>query len=284
MPLIDCRRLTHVYLKGTPLEAVALRGVTLSIEPGEFVGLIGPTGSGKSTLIQHFNGLLRPTEGTVRVAGVDLSDPRADVRLVRRMVGLVFQYPEHQLFEETVYEDVAYGPRNLGLAEDEVGRRVTEALQQVGLDPAQFGRRSPFALSGGEMRRAAIAGVLAMAPRVLVLDEPTAGLDPLGKAEILEQIRTLHTQGLTVILITHSMDEAAQMVQRIVVLAGGVVAMDGPVRRVFARAGELAGLGLGVPAVTDFARRLRERGVPVPDDVLTVEEARLAVREALNWP
>jgi energy-coupling factor transport system ATP-binding protein len=200
------------------------------------------------------------------------------------MVGLVFQYPEHQLFEETVYEDVAYGPRNLGLAEDEVGMRVTEALQRVGLDPAQFGRRSPFALSGGEMRRAAIAGVLAMAPRVLVLDEPTAGLDPLGKAEILEQIRTLHAQGLTVILITHSMDEAAQMVQRIVVLAGGLVAMDGPVRRVFARAGELAGLGLGVPAVTDFARRLRERGVPVPDDVLTVEEARLAVREALNWP
>lgn len=283
MALIECRNLTHVYLKGTPLEAVALRGVTLSIAAGEFVGLIGPTGSGKSTLVQHFNGLLRPTAGTVRVAGVDLSDPRADVRLVRRMVGLVFQYPEHQLFEETVYKDVAYGPRNLGLDPDDVHGRVTDALQRVGLDPERFGRRSPFSLSGGEMRRAAIAGVLAMAPRVLVLDEPAAGLDPVGKLEILAQIRDLHAQGLTVVLITHSMDEAAQLVQRLVVLARGTVAMDGPVRGVFGRADELAGLGLGIPTITDLVLRLRRRGIPVSADALTLDEARAAIREALAW-
>ncbi|HVH30303.1 MAG TPA: ATP-binding cassette domain-containing protein, partial [bacterium] len=180
MALIECVDLTHVYLQGTPLETVALRGVTLSIDAGSFVGLLGPTGSGKSTLIQHFNALLRPTRGTVRVAGIDLSQPRADVRTVRRQVGLVFQYPEHQLFEETVFDDVAYGPRNLGLATPAVQDRVRDALRLVGVDPDAFGRRSPFSLSGGEMRRVAIAGVLAMQPQVLVLDEPAAGLDPQG--------------------------------------------------------------------------------------------------------
>src|SRR5436309_344541 len=202
MALIECRHLTHVYLKGTPLEAVALQDVTLSIEAGEFVGLIGPTGSGKSTLIQHLNALLRPTGGEVRVAGINPADARADVKTLRQQVGLVFQYPEHQLFEETVYDDVAYGPRNLGLTEDKVRERVAESLALVGIDPGRFGRRSPFSLSGGEMRRVAIAGVLAMRPRVLVLDEPAAGLDPKGKEEILGQIRTLHqAQGLTVLLV-----------------------------------------------------------------------------------
>ena len=284
MALIECVDLTHVYLRGTPLETVALRGVTLSIDAGSFVGLLGPTGSGKSTLIQHFNALLRPTSGTVRVGGVDLSQPRADVRTVRRQVGLVFQYPEHQLFEETVFDDVAYGPRNLGLATPEVQDRVRDALRLVGVDPDGFGRRSPFSLSGGEMRRVAIAGVLAMQPQVLVLDEPAAGLDPQGKQEILGQIRTLHRErGLTVILITHSMDEAAQLVDRIVVMNLGQVAMDGPVRGIFRRADELASLGLGVPAITDLMLRLRRRGVAVRPDVLSLEEARAAILEAVRW-
>ncbi len=284
MALIECVDLTHVYLQGTPLEAVALRGVTLSIDAGTFVGLLGPTGSGKSTLIQHFNALLRPTSGTVRVAGIDLSQPRADVKTVRRKVGLVFQYPEHQLFEETVFDDVAYGPRNLGLATPEIQERVHDALRLVGVDPDAFGRRSPFSLSGGEMRRVAIAGVLAMQPEVLVLDEPAAGLDPQGKQEILGQIRTLHRErGLTVILITHSMDEAAQLVDRIVVMNRGQVAMDGPVRGIFRRADELAAIGLGVPAITDLMLRLRRRGVAVRPDVLSLEEARAAILEAVRW-
>jgi energy-coupling factor transport system ATP-binding protein len=284
MALIECVDLTHVYLQGTPLEAVALRGVTLSIDAGSFVGLLGPTGSGKSTLIQHFNALLRPTSGTVRVAGIDLSRPRADVKTVRRKVGLVFQYPEDQLFEETVFDDVAYGPRNLGLPPQEIQDRVHEALRLVGVDPDAFGRRSPFSLSGGEMRRVAIAGVLAMQPEVLVLDEPAAGLDPQGKQEILGQIRTLHQErGLTVILITHSMDEAAQLVDRIVVMNRGQVAMDGPVRGIFRRADELASIGLGVPAITDLMLRLRRRGVAVRPDVLSLEEARAAILEAVRW-
>lgn len=284
MALIECVGLTHVYLKGTPLQTVALRDVTLSIETGEFVGILGPTGSGKSTLIQHFNALLRPTGGVIRVAGIDLSNPRADVRTVRRQVGLVFQYPEHQLFEETVFEDVAYGPRNLGLSGDEVRERVTEALTQAGVDPERVGRRSPFSLSGGEMRRVAIAGVLAMRPQVLVLDEPTAGLDPRGKQEILGQIDALHRErGLTVVLITHSMDEAAQLTQRVIVLDRGQVAMDGPTREVFGHADLLAALGLGMPVIVDVLQRLQQRGVPVRADAFTVDEARAAIREALEW-
>ncbi len=284
MALIECVGLTHVYLKGTPLQTVALRDVTLSIETGEFVGILGPTGSGKSTLIQHFNALLRPTGGVIRVAGIDLSNPRADVRTVRRQVGLVFQYPEHQLFEETVFEDVAYGPRNLGLPGDEVRERVTDALTQAGVDPERVGRRSPFSLSGGEMRRVAIAGVLAMRPQVLVLDEPTAGLDPRGKQEILGQIDALHRErGLTVVLITHSMDEAAQLTQRVIVLDRGQVAMDGPTREVFGHADLLAALGLGMPVIVDVLQRLQQRGVPVRADAFTVDEARAAIREALEW-
>ncbi len=284
MALIECSVLTHIYLQGTPMEAVALRGVTLTIEDGEFVGIIGPTGSGKSTLVQHFNGLLRPTAGTLRVAGVDLTDPRANLRRIRQQVGLLFQYPEDQLFEETVAKDVAFGPRNLGLPEDEIADRVREALTLVGLDPTRFGPRSPFALSGGEMRRVAIAGVLAMAPTVLVLDEPAAGLDPRGKEEILGQIRALHARGRhTVILITHSMDEAAQMVQRLVVLDHGTVIMDGPVREVFRRAEELRAIGLGIPRITEFLHRLHLRGLPVRTDALSIDEAGKAILEALRW-
>lgn len=284
MAFIECEGLTHVYLKNTPMETVAISDVTLRIDQGEFVAIIGPTGSGKSTLVQHFNALLRPTSGTVRVGGIDLADPRSDRRAVRRSVGLLFQYPEHQLFEETVFEDVAFGPKNLGLAADEVETRVQEALRAVGLDPAVFGARSPFSLSGGEMRRVAAAGVLAMSPQVLVLDEPAAGLDPRGKAEMLGQFRDLHAQrGLTIVLITHSMDEAAALARRVIVLDRGRVVMDGPTREIFHRADELAALGLGVPLVTDLVRRLRARGLPVSEDVLTVDEAREAIREALGW-
>jgi energy-coupling factor transport system ATP-binding protein len=284
MALIECENLSHVYLKGSPMETVALTGVTLSIDTGEFVGILGPTGSGKSTLIQHFNALLRPTSGVVRVAGVATNDPKADLRTIRRRVGLVFQYPEHQLFEETVYEDVAFGPRNLGLDEEGVRERVDDALRSVGIDGSKFGQRSPFSLSGGEMRRVAIAGVLAMSPQVLVLDEPAAGLDPQGKVEILNRIRELHTsRHLTVILITHSMDDAAQLTRRLIVLNKGRLAMDGSVREVFARAEELRGMGLGVPAITELVQRLRRRGLSVRVDAVTQDEAQRTIKEALAW-
>lgn len=282
MALIECRDLTHVYLKDTPMATVALREVTLRIDEGEFVAILGPTGSGKSTLVQHFNALLRPTSGTVRVGGVDLADRAVDLRAIRQQVGLLFQYPEHQLFEETVFEDVAFGPRNMDLDPETIRARVEQALRSVGLDPAVFGPRSPFSLSGGEMRRVALAGILAMAPKVLVLDEPAAGLDPGGKAEILGLFRALHAErGITIVLITHSMDEAAALAQRVIVLDQGRVVMDGPVREVFTRADQLVHLGLGVPAVADLARRLRQRGLAVREDILTVDEARLAIREAL---
>jgi energy-coupling factor transport system ATP-binding protein len=266
------------------MEAVALRGVSLQINEGEFVGIIGPTGSGKSTLIQHFNGLLRPTSGKLHVAGMDLTNPRTDFAQLRHQVGLLFQYPEDQLFEETVAKDVGFGPRNLKLPESEVARRVDEALRLVGLDPMQFGSRSPFSLSGGEMRRVAIAGVLAMTPRVLVLDEPAAGLDPQGKEEILGQIRSLHArEKLTVILVTHSMDEAAILVQRLVVMNRGTVVMDGAVRDIFSRADELVAVGLGIPRITDLLVRLNRRGVPTRTDALTIPEATGAILEALRW-
>jgi energy-coupling factor transport system ATP-binding protein len=284
MAFIEVDGLTHVYLRGTPMETTAVRDVTLRIDEGEFIALIGPTGSGKSTLVQHFNALLKPTAGSVRVARRDLSDPKTDLRAVRHQVGLLFQYAEYQLFEETVDEDVAFGPRNMGLPQDEVKERVRAALQAVGLDPAVFGPRSPFTLSGGEMRRVATAGVLAMQPKVLVLDEPAAGLDPRGKAEILGEIRSLHARGgITVVLITHSMDEAASLASRVVVMDQGRIVMDGPTREVFARGDELTAIGLGVPEVTTLAHALRARGVPVRANVFTFEEARAAIREALGW-
>ncbi len=283
--MIRCERLTHIYGRGTPLATPALTDVSLTIDAGEVVGVIGATGSGKSTLVQHFNGLLRPTAGRVLLDGVDVNGRGTDRRRLRQQVGLLFQYPEQQLFEETVFADVAFGPRNLGLSEEEVRARVHQALEQVGLPPARFDSRSPFDLSGGEMRRAAIAGVLAMEPRMLILDEPTAGLDPQGRREILAHVVRLHSaRGLTIVLITHSMDAVAQLCQRLVVLDGGRLVADGPTRAIFADPPGLAALGLGVPQMTLLARRLRERGVPVRPDVLTVEEARAAILEALAHP
>lgn len=280
--MLRCDNITHIYLRGTPLEATALVDVSVTIGAGEIVGIIGPTGSGKSTLVQHMNGLLRPTQGRVLLDGVDIFAPDVDRRRVRQQIGLLFQYPEQQLFEETVFADVAFGPRNLGLAEEAVRDRVRDALDQVSLSPDRFGPRSPFALSSGEMRRVAIAGLLAMTPRMLILDEPTAGLDPLGRHDILAHIVRLHRErGLTIVLITHSMDAVARLCERLIVMDRGRVAAEGPIRAVFSDAARLAALGLGLPQVTQCAHRLREHGLAVRPDVLTVEEASAAILDAL---
>jgi energy-coupling factor transport system ATP-binding protein len=281
--MIRCEHLTYVYGRGTPLEVQALTDVSVTIEAGEIIGVIGATGSGKSTLVQHMNGLLRPTSGRVLLDGADIHARRVDRRRIRQQIGLLFQYPEQQLFEETVLADVAFGPRNLGLPEEDARDRARRALEQVGLPPDRFGSRSPFELSGGEMRRAAIAGILAMEPRMLILDEPTAGLDPAGRRDLLSHIRRLHdSRALTIILITHSMDAVAQLCRRLLVLDRGRLVADGPIRAVFADTSRLAALGLGLPQVTQLAHRLRGRGLPVRPDVLTVEEARVAIRQALS--
>jgi energy-coupling factor transport system ATP-binding protein len=280
-PLIQCENVAHVYRKGTPMESVALQGVSLQIAPGDAVAIIGPTGSGKSTLIQHFNGLLRPTAGTVRVNGQDLWAPGADRRRARQQIGLVFQFPEYQLFEETVRRDVGYGPRNLGLNEDEVALRVDDALRQVGLDPEAFGARSPFTLSGGEMRRVALAGVLAMKPAALILDEPTAGLDPRGKRELLERIGALHRRGMTLAVVTHSMDEVVGVARRVVVMHAGRVVTDATPAEVYSKEEDLRAIGLGLPQAAQLVRELRRRGMPV-GDALTMPEARQVILAALR--
>lgn len=252
----------------------ALTNVSLEIGDGEFVGIIGPTGSGKSTLIQHFNGLLLPSEGKVYVDGVDLTDKSTQLRAIRQKVGMVFQYPEHQLFGETVLEDVGFGPRNGGLEEAEVIRRVRQALSYVGLNFDELKDHSPFELSGGQKRRVAIAGVLAMEPSVLILDEPTAGLDPQGREQILKEIKGLHTQrGITVVLVTHSMEDVARLVDRLIVMERGRVALDGTPVEVFRQAEHLQELGLGVPQVTELMHELKSRGLAVNTDIFTVEEA-----------
>ncbi|NPV91711.1 MAG: energy-coupling factor transporter ATPase [Firmicutes bacterium] len=268
-------RLSHTYSAGTTLAAAALEDISLSVEAGEIVGVIGPTGSGKSTLVQHLNGLLLPTSGKVGIDGVDLgSASRSEMRLIRQKVGLVFQFPEQQLFEETVYEDVAFGPRNLGIAEPELEQRVRRAMQDVGLDFDRLARRSPFGLSSGQMRRVAIAGVLAMQPEVLVLDEPTAGLDPAGRHGFLRLVRELRERlNLTVIIVSHHTEEIYQLVDRVIVLHQGRLFMDGPVREVFARVEELTSIGMGVPVVTEVLHGLQRRGWPPGETVVTMERA-----------
>jgi energy-coupling factor transport system ATP-binding protein len=281
-PIIRCEHLTYVYQRGTPFETAAVDDISLAIGAGEAVGIIGATGSGKSTLVQHFNGLLRPARGRVYLDDVDLNAREVDRRRVRQQIALLFQYPEHQLFEETVAADVAFGPRNLGLGEDEIRRRVDQALRQVGLEPGRFGTRSPFTLSNGEMRRAAIAGLLAMRPRMLILDEPTAGLDPAGRREILGHVARLRREaGLTIVLITHSMDAVAALCDRVLVLDHGRLVSEGPVRDIFAEAGALEALGLDVPQAARCLHRLRERDWPVRVDALSVDEARRAILDAL---
>ncbi|NLW37977.1 MAG: energy-coupling factor transporter ATPase [Peptococcaceae bacterium] len=281
-PIICAENLTHVYSAGTPFEVTALEGISLEIKRGEFFAIVGATGSGKSTLIQHFNGLMAPTSGKLRVCGVDVSGKRARRDLWRR-VGLVFQHPEQQLFEETVFDDVAFGPKNMGLSGNEVRQRVIEALRLVGLDPEQAERQSPFQLSGGNMRRAAIAGVLALKPEVLVLDEPTAGLDPRGRRQLLDLVESFRQkEGSTVVLVTHNMEEVAARAERIAVLHKGRLAMLGTPREVFNRAEELRAMGLDISVAAALMRQLREAGLPVRTDILTSKEAEEEIARAMT--
>lgn len=278
--MIRVEHLSYVYNPGLPTQVTALEDVSFTVEQGDFVGVIGATGSGKSTLISHLNGLNKPTSGKVWVDGRDLWADPAKIREFRFLTGLVFQYPEYQLFEETCYKDIAFGPKNMGLDEAEVDRRVREAARFVGLDDTLLAR-SPFELSGGQKRRVAVAGVLAMRPRILVLDEPAAGLDPEGRDEILGEIKQYHKQtGTTVLLVSHSMEDIAKYANRVLVMAVKKVAMYDTVERVFARAEELLALGLSVPQVTKIFLKLREMGLDLPTDVYTVPYAVKTLLEA----
>lgn len=273
-------KVTYRYSEKTAYETVALDQVDLKIGDGEFIGIIGHTGSGKSTLIQHLNGLLKATEGAIYFNGQDIYDKDYELRDLRMQVGMVFQYPEHQLFEETVFKDVCFGPRNQGLPEKEVTLRAYEALQSVGL-PEKYFDVSPFELSGGQKRRAAIAGVLAMKPQVMILDEPTAGLDPKGRDEILDMISEMHTNyGNTVILVSHSMEDVAKYVDRIIVMDHGHVMYDGVPKDVFHHYRELEEIGLAAPQVTYLMHEMQQRGIPVSADATTVEEAKETI---LRW-
>lgn len=270
---IEIKNLSHIYMKDTVFEHKALNDVSLTIDDGEFIGLIGHTGSGKSTLIQHLNALLKPTSGTIIIDDLDITAKGVSMKKIRQAVGLVFQYPEHQLFEETVYKDVAFGPMNLGLTQQEIEERVKEAIALVGLNYDKIKDLSPFELSGGQKRRVAIAGVLAMQPKVLVLDEPTAGLDPKGRDEILGEIKNLHDkQGITVILVSHSMEDIANLVDRIIVMSKGQVILTGAPEEVFKQAELLQNIGLGVPQVTQLANELRKHDLDI-NDWVSVDEA-----------
>jgi len=280
---VRMEQVSHTYMQGGPFEATAILDINLEIHDGEFVGLIGHTGSGKSTLIQHMNGLLKPTHGTVIVNEMRIEKGSKELKAVRQQVGLVFQYPEHQLFEETVERDIAFGPRNLGLSQEEINIRVREAARQVGLPFDEIKDRSPFELSGGQRRRVAIAGVLAMKPNILILDEPTAGLDPRGRDEIFDEIKALHQgQGYTIILVSHSMEDIARLVDRIVVMNKGRIALTGTPKEVFAHADELKQIGLDVPQVTNLMLALREKGLNVPVDIFTVEQAKEVLKKVLE--
>jgi len=281
-PIIQTEQLTHIYSAGTPFEHVALDHIDFTAYKGEYLGVIGHTGSGKSTLIQHLNGLLKPTSGRVLVCGRDIWESKEATRQARFQVGLVFQYPEYQLFEETVYKDISFGPKNMGLDEKEIDRRVREAAAFVGLTDAQL-EASPFELSGGQKRRVAIAGVIAMDPAVLILDEPTAGLDPVGVEQILGNIADYHrAKNATILIVSHSMEQMARTADRLVVINDGRIPFQGPPREVFSHTGELEDMGLGVPQMTRVFRRLRELGADVDGSVYTVDQAKGAILEALK--
>ena len=280
-PIIQTKQLTHTYSAGTPFEHTALDQVDFAAYPGEYLGIIGHTGSGKSTLIQHLNGLLKPTSGQVLFQGTDIWTDLKTTRRTRFQVGLVFQYPEYQLFEETVYKDISFGPKNMGLDEKEVDRRVRSAAYFVGLRDDQL-NQSPFELSGGQKRRVAIAGVIAMEPKVLILDEPTAGLDPVGTESILSNIRAYHkAQNATIIMVSHSMEEMARTVDRLVVVNDGKIALEGAPSQVFQHGQELEDMGLGIPQMTRVFNRLKAMGVDVGSSVYTVEQAKRAILDAL---
>ena len=272
---IEVTGLTHTYSEGSAFQATAIRDVNLTIEDGEFICVVGHTGSGKSTLVQHLNGLLKPTAGRVLIDGEDMNGEGVDKRRIRQKVGLVFQYPEYQLFEETVAKDIAFGPKNQGLSAEEIDRRVRRAMAHVHMDYDTYAERSPFELSGGQMRRVAIAGVLAMEPKVLILDEPTAGLDPKGRDSILGMIQELHREGgVTVIMVSHSMDDCARLATRLIVMSKGqLVATDTP-RRIFRQGEMMRSIGLGVPEAAQLCALLREKGLDLPDDLYTHEELR----------
>lgn len=276
-PILQVQHLTHTYSVGTPFQRSAVEDMSFDVYDGEFLGIIGHTGSGKSTLIQHLNGLLRPTSGQILLHGKDIWAEPKKIRDVRFQVGLVFQYPEYQLFEETVYKDIAFGPKNMKLSESEIDERVREAAGFVGVGEELF-ERSPLELSGGQKRRIAIAGVIAMRPKVLILDEPTAGLDPGGCAGIIRNILDYREQtGSTVLLVTHSMDDAARIADRLVVFHEGSIAMDGTPSQVFSRPAELTAMGLDVPQAAAIAQALRERGVELPASIYTLEQLEAAL-------
>jgi len=277
LPLIETIDLTHVYSAGTPFERVAIHEIGFSASKGEYIGIIGATGSGKSTFIQHLNGLLKPTSGKVFFDGQDIHGSKEYTRSTRHKVGLVFQYPEYQLFETTVFGDIAFGPKNMGIKEPEVRERVYEAASFVGLDDSVMDM-SPFELSGGQKRRAAIAGVIAMRPEVLILDEPTAGLDPGGRDEIISNIMNYkRAHDATVIMVTHNMEEIARTVDRIVLFESGGVVMEGPPARIFSNSERLTSLGLTAPKVTLVAARLRSMGIPIAEDIYTLAQMRQAL-------
>ncbi|EGO65320.1 energy-coupling factor transporter ATPase [Acetonema longum] len=280
---IQLRGVSFTYLAGTPFEKTAIKDINLEIRQGEVIGIIGHTGSGKSTLVQHLNGLLEPTRGEVLIDGVKL-DKSKEAKVARRKVGMVFQYPEQQLFEETVYDDIAFGPRNLGLAAEETDRRVKQAMEFVGLNFSVFSGRSPFRLSGGQMRRVAVAGVIALEPAYLVLDEPSAGLDPRGRDEIFNQIMDLHqAAGMAVVLVSHNMEDIARMADRLLVMHQGTVLIDGRPDQVFTeRQAELIQAGVDVPNITTVLRRLRRAGLNVDDRIITPPEACEAILTALE--
>lgn len=280
--IIETQHLTHIYGAGMPDATVALEDVSFSVEAGDFVGIIGSTGSGKSTLISHFNGLLKPTSGKVLVDGQDIWADPSQIRKFRFLVGMVMQYPEYQLFEETVYKDIAFGPKNMGLSEQEIDRRVRRAAEFCGL-PIDYLNRSPFELSGGQKRRVAIAGVLAMDPKVLILDEPTAGLDPRGRDTILGEIREYHEERKnTVLLVSHSMEDIAQYAKKVLVIAEGRPAMYDTVESIFGRVEELTAMGLAVPQISRVFAGLRAAGCPVPENIYTVEGAAAAILTAVK--
>lgn len=270
---IEVRNLTHCYSKDNAFRAIALNDVSFTIEDGEFIGIVGHTGSGKSTLIQHLNGLLKPTSGQVLIDGVDLNGEKTDRRAIRQKIGLVFQYPEYQLFEESVRKDIAFGPKNQGLTEDEIDQRVRYAMECVHVDYDSYAERSPFELSGGQMRRVAIAGVLAMRPEVLILDEPTAGLDPKGRDSILTMLEDLHRrENVTIIMVSHSMDDMARLATRLLVMSEGKLVATGSPREIFADSAMMDSIGLGVPEATQLADRLRAKGYPVPEGIYRQSE------------
>ena len=281
--MIKAENVNYIYQQGMPFERQALYDVNIEIEDGSLVALIGHTGSGKSTLIQHFNALVKPTSGKIIINGIDVTAPKADLRLVRKTVGLVFQYPEHQLFEETVYKDIAFGPKNMGFSDEEIDKRVRESAALVGLKEKHL-TRSPFDLSGGQKRRVAIAGVLAMNPKVLILDEPTAGLDPKGRDEILATIKKLHeeNQEMIIIFVSHSMEDVAKTAERVIVMNDGHVEMQGTVAEVFAQAEHLQKIGLNVPQVTLLTDKLRLAGYDLPEHIYTVKYAADAIKKLIG--